>query len=63
VRRGGRLAMAMDARAFASGLPRTNARGSVWRGWDTAFVLAAALVCAAAVVAGVLAGTWEPVFA
>jgi energy-coupling factor transport system permease protein len=63
VRRGGRLALAMDARGFASGVPRTNARGSVWRRRDTAFVLAAALVCAAAVAAGVLAGTWEPVFA
>jgi energy-coupling factor transport system permease protein len=63
VRRGGRLALAMDARGFASGATRSNARGSVWRRRDTAFVLAAALVCAAAVVAGVLAGTWEPVFA
>src|SRR5829696_7521189 len=63
VRRGGRLALAMDARGFASGATRSNARGSVWRRRDTAFVLAAALVCAAAVMVGVLAGTWEPVFA
>ena len=53
----------MDARGFASGAIRSNARGSVWRRRDTAFVLAAGLVCAAALVAGVLAGTWEPVFA
>jgi energy-coupling factor transport system permease protein len=63
VRRGGRLATAMDARGFDSGLARSNARGSVWRRLDTAFVLAVALVCAASVTAGVLAGTWEPVFA
>jgi energy-coupling factor transport system permease protein len=63
VRRGGRLALAMDARGFASGLPRTNARGSVWRRRDTAFVAGTVLACAAAVIAGLLAGTWEPVFA
>jgi energy-coupling factor transport system permease protein len=63
VRRAGRLAVAMDARGFASGLPRTNARGSVWRRWDTAFVLAAALACAGAIAVSALAGTWEPFLA
>ena len=63
VRRGSRLATAMDARGFASGLPRTNARGSRWRRRDTAFVLGTAAVCAAAVAVSVSSGTWEAVFA
>ena len=39
VRRGSRLATAMDARGFDSGVPRTNARGSVLRRRDAAFVV------------------------
>jgi len=63
VRRGGRLALAMDARGFDSGLRRTNARGSVWRPVDTVFVVATLVVCAAVLGVGVRSGTWEPVFA
>ncbi len=62
VRRGSRLATAMDARGFDSGIPRTNARGSVLHRRDAVFVLAAATVCAVAVTLSVLAGAWDPVF-
>jgi energy-coupling factor transport system permease protein len=62
VRRGSRLATAMDARGFDSGLPRSNARGSVLRGRDALFVAAAVAVCAAAVGLSMWAGSWEPVF-
>jgi energy-coupling factor transport system permease protein len=63
VRRGTRLATAMDARGFDSGIPRSNARGSVLRGRDAAFVVGTAAVCAAAVALSVATGTWAPVFA
>ena len=62
VRRGTRLATAMDARGFDSGLARTNARGSVLTAGDAAFVAGAVLVCAIAVTTSVAAGAWEPVF-
>ena len=62
VRRGSRLATAMDARGFDSGIPRTNARGSRLRARDAVFVAAAVAVCAGAVVLSVAVGTWEPVF-
>jgi energy-coupling factor transport system permease protein len=62
IRRGSRLATAMDARGFDSGTPRTNARGSSLRPRDHAFVLAAALVGAAAVTLSALTGVWSPVF-
>jgi energy-coupling factor transport system permease protein len=63
VRRGSRLATAMDARGFDSGVARSNARGSVLRPLDAWFVAAAVAVCAAAVAASVLTGTWQPVLA
>jgi energy-coupling factor transport system permease protein len=62
VRRGSRLATAMDARGFDSGVPRSNARGSVLCPRDAVFVVATLLVCGAAVTSSVLAGTWDPVF-
>jgi energy-coupling factor transport system permease protein len=62
VRRGSRLATAMDARGFDSGIPRTNARGSRLRLRDAVFVAGAVAVCAGAVVLSVAGGTWEPVF-
>ena len=61
LRRGSRLATAMDARGFDSGVPRTNARGSVLRRRDAAFVLGAVGICAAAVVASVVTGAWTPI--
>jgi energy-coupling factor transport system permease protein len=63
VRRGTRLATAMDARGFDSGIPRSNARGSVLRPRDAAFVAGTAAVCAAAVALSLATGTWAPVFA
>jgi energy-coupling factor transport system permease protein len=62
VRRGSRLATAMDARGFDSGIPRTNARGSTLHRRDALFVLAAVAVCATAVTLSVLTGRWDPVF-
>jgi len=62
VRRGSRLATAMDARGFDSGIPRTNARGSTLHRRDALFVLGTVVVCAAAVTLSVLAGQWDPVF-
>ncbi len=63
VRRASRLASAMDARGFDSGVPRTNARGSTLHGRDAAFVLGTAAVCAMALTLSVLAGAFTPVFA
>jgi energy-coupling factor transport system permease protein len=63
VRRGTRLATAMDARGFDSGIPRSNARGSLLRPRDAAFVVGTAAVCAAAVALSLATGTWAPVFA
>jgi energy-coupling factor transport system permease protein len=62
VRRGARLATAMDARGFDSGIPRTNARGSTLRAQDAWFVAATVVVCAAAVSLSLLTGAWDPVF-
>ncbi len=62
VRRGSRLATAMDARGFDSGIPRSNARGSTLHRRDALFVLAAVAVCAAAVTLSVLTGHWDPIF-
>jgi energy-coupling factor transport system permease protein len=62
VRRGSRLATAMDARGFDSGIPRTNARGSHLHRRDAVFVTAAVVVCAGAVTLSVLTGAWDPVF-
>ena len=62
VRRGSRLATAMDARGFDSGIPRSNARGSVLHRRDAWFVGGTAAVCAVAVTLSVLTGSWSPVF-
>jgi energy-coupling factor transport system permease protein len=63
VRRGSRLATAMDARGFDSGIPRTNARGSTLHRRDAVFVVATGAVCAAAVTLSVLTGSWDPLLA
>ena len=62
VRRGSRLATAMDARGFDSGIPRTNARGSVLHSRDAWFVAGSTAVCAVAVTLSVATGFWSPVF-
>ena len=61
IRRATRLATAMDARGFDSGAVRSNARGSVLRPIDFWFVGGAAGLCALAVTASVLTGSWHPV--
>jgi energy-coupling factor transport system permease protein len=62
VRRGTRLATAMDARGFDSGVPRTNARGSVLRARDGWFVAGTVAVCAVSVALSLATGAWDPVF-
>ena len=61
VRRGSRLATAMDARGFDSGVPRSNARGSALHRRDAGFVLGTVAVCALAVWLSVRTGAWAPV--
>jgi energy-coupling factor transport system permease protein len=61
VRRGSRLATAMDARGFDSGVVRTNARGSRLHRRDGVFVAGAIVVCGAAVALSLLTGAWAPV--
>jgi energy-coupling factor transport system permease protein len=63
VRRGTRLATAMDARGFDSGVPRSNARGSHLHRRDAWFVAGTVAVCAVAVTLSVVTGAWDPVFA
>ena len=60
VRRGSRLATAMDARGFDSGIPRSNARGSHLHRRDAAFVAATVAVCAVAVTVSLTTGAWHP---
>jgi energy-coupling factor transport system permease protein len=62
VRRGSRLATAMDARGFDSGVARSNARGSELHRRDAVFVVGTVAVCAAAVALSVRTGAWDPVF-
>jgi len=53
----------MDARGFDSTASiRTNARGSVLRRRDYAFVATVALLCAAVTTLAVTTGLWHPVF-
>jgi energy-coupling factor transport system permease protein len=61
LRRGGRLAVAMDARGFDSGLPRTYARKQVFGRADLLLVVGAALLSAAALATSVLAGVFRPI--
>lgn len=61
IRRGSRLAIAMDARGFDSGVTRTNARGSRLRPLDRWFVTGTVVLCAGAVTLSVLSGAWSPV--
>jgi len=66
IRRGSRLALAMDARGFdssASRDERTNARGSVLERRDYLFIAAVVVLCAATTVASMATGLWHPVFA
>jgi energy-coupling factor transport system permease protein len=62
IRRGVRLAAAMDSRGFDSGQPRTFARISTvdWR--DRLFVLGTVFLVAVAVAASILTGHWRLLF-
>jgi energy-coupling factor transport system permease protein len=61
LRRGGRLAVAMDARGFDSRQPRTYARRQVFTSADAALLAGAALLSAGALAASVLAGVFRPI--
>jgi energy-coupling factor transport system permease protein len=63
VRRGTRLAVAMDARGFDAVGPRTIARPQVVRRSDVAVVLGAFAVLVAAVLASSALGTFRPFWA
>jgi energy-coupling factor transport system permease protein len=58
VRRGTRLALAMDARGFDARVPRTFARRQSLDRGDVALMVGSVLVVAAATGVSVLAGTW-----
>ena len=60
IRRGTRLATAMDARGFDSGLPRTSARTQVVTPVDVALVNGVLLVTAGAVAVSMAVGAWRP---
>jgi energy-coupling factor transport system permease protein len=62
IRRGTRLAAAMDARGFDSGLPRTVARPQHFGRADALLVAACLLVGALALTVSVRAGTFRPLF-
>jgi energy-coupling factor transport system permease protein len=61
LRRGGRLAVAMDARGFDSGLPRTYARRQVFGRADAALLVGAGLLSTAALTVTVLLGVFRPI--
>jgi energy-coupling factor transport system permease protein len=61
LRRGGRLAVAMDARGFDSGLPRTYARSQVFTRADTTLLVVAAVLAAAALTTTILLGLFRPI--
>jgi energy-coupling factor transport system permease protein len=63
VRRGSKLATAMEAKGFGSDAERTWARPSRVAGRDLVLVAIGVLIAAAAVAAAVVAGTWEFVLA
>ena len=60
IRRGTRLAVAMDARGFDSGVPRTVARRQAFRSPDTALLIAAIALSAAILTASVVTGQFRP---
>lgn len=62
VRRGSKLATAMEARAFGSPIARTWARESRIGRADAALILIAAAVAATAVSTAIALGEWNPVF-
>jgi energy-coupling factor transport system permease protein len=63
IRRGTRLATAMDARGFDSGAARTYARTSRFVAADGLLILAAVALGAAGIAASIVAGTFNPLLA
>jgi energy-coupling factor transport system permease protein len=63
IRRGTRLATAMDARGFDSETPRSVARRQRFGVADLALILAAAMLGGAAVTASIYLGTFDPLLA
>ncbi|WP_353814286.1 energy-coupling factor transporter transmembrane component T family protein [Agromyces sp. SYSU T00266] len=63
IRRGSKLATAMEARGFGADTPRTWARPSSVGAPDALLVVIAAAVAAAAIAGAVWAGTYHPVWA
>lgn len=61
LRRGGRLAVAMDARGFDSETPRTHARRQHFRPADTALVLGAVTLSALTLTATIALGYFRPI--
>lgn len=61
LRRGGRLAVAMDARGFDSGVRRTHARRQVFGPADAVLVIGSLVLAAAALGVTVAAGLFHPV--
>jgi energy-coupling factor transport system permease protein len=63
VRRGSKLATAMEAKGFGSDIPRTWARPSLWRWRETVLVAVGVAIAALAIVTAVTLGSWEFVLA
>jgi energy-coupling factor transport system permease protein len=61
LRRGGRLATAMDARGFDSGTPRTYARRQRFGPADWVLLAGAAVLSAAALGTSIVAGLFDPI--
>ncbi len=59
IRRAARLATAMDARGFDSGVPRTRARPRALRAGDRAWLACAILLAGGATAVSVALGTWR----
>lgn len=59
IRRGSRLATAMEAKGFGSDVPRTWARESRFGAFDVLLVVGGAAVAALAVTTSVLSGAWS----
>lgn len=62
IRRGTKLATAMEARGFGADIPRSWARRSALQIQDLMFCALGAAIAATAVIASVSSGAWNPVF-
>ena len=62
IRRGTKLATAMEARGFGSSCPRSWARRSTLRGADAMLMVIGVAIATTAVTVSVAVGAWNPVF-